>query len=101
MRDPAHSSLQKCLAHDCLVRFVAAWRGQPDWPEWDPARSSLEFDQLAAHGVHANAACGFVERRQETDHISIALLSEDVQRPCAVLARTPREQYALRGHGDR
>ena len=62
-------------------------------------RGRLGFNQLAPNGMHGNPIERFVERRQQPDDVKIksVTLAKHVQRPGAILARTPGEDARFLG----
>ncbi len=92
-RDSLRFRLVERRAQSLFVLLVGAGVGDRDLDEGQRAGSGLILQKALAHPVGRDAVARLVNRRDETRHVHIALLAEDVQTPGAVLSAAPGEQH--------
>ena len=83
------------LADCCHAGFevgVGTGEGEIDLPDGEAGGSGLLVEEGFAVAVDGDAAKVLVDGGEEADDLVLALLAEEMERPCAVFAAAPTEE---------
>jgi hypothetical protein len=81
------------IAHARFILFVGTGPGKRNGPKRHTDGFGLQLNQLPAHGVHGHSIKLFVQGGDQRYNFNLRVLTQQVQRPGAILAARPGKRY--------